>query len=536
MPMLLSCLLFGMLLYFYITGDTKLINVWTNSSFNTPLLYKIAGVWGNHQGSMLMLLSFLTVVAYIFFNNQTSIRLGSLVILALGTYVFFYANAFTIFENQPSGGLDLNPALQSNYIAIHPPILYLGYALTFGLWGVSLANDKDLRVLWLSRLSFLVITIGIILGSLWAYQELGWGGFWFWDPVEIVALLPWLVLASVLHASNYKLTNCLALSAFPAVLCGLTLVRSGILISVHSFGFDIHTGVILAFISLMVILVTIFIGYRIFTQQSGMTRLNFLKEWPALIFILFLVVSLVLVLLPIKIKASFDESFFQKFIDPLILILLFFNIAAFYVKSAASTLALALLAAACWCFAMHPYLNYLAIAGGFVGFLLIFAVLPYFKKCFSKGFIFAHLGVGLCVLGASHSGIFEIKTEQLLTKENIKISSYSLNLEAQNVIKTSNAEQEVIVLKCNGKKLLPKRSYYNVANVFKHQPDWISLNFDNLHATAFVNNANQWMIELTLKPLINLLWMGLLLVILGIGVSVFRKFKADGSRSLAILT
>lgn len=520
MPMILSILLLGILLYFYITSDTKLINVWMNSNTNTPLLYKIAGVWGNHQGSMLMLLTLFSVIAYIFFKDHISIRISSFVLLAIGVYVFFYANAFTIFENKPTGGLDLNPALQSNFIAIHPPILYLGHALTFGLWGIAIANYKDLRIVWLSKLCFLVITIGIVLGSLWAYQELGWGGFWFWDPVEIVSLLPWLILAAAIHTKNFYLLNILAISVFPVILSGLALVRSGILISVHSFGFDINTGLILAFITFMVITISIFFGKKNLPHNQ---HFSFFKEWPSAIFILLMVILAAVILIPIKIHASFDEDFFKKFIDPLILLLLFLNVAAFYVKSAANTICLALLAAACWHLNFHPYLNYLAIAAAFVSFLLIFAVLPYIKISLQNGFVFAHLGVGLCVLGASHSGIFETTTQQLLTKETLQIKQYTLQLESQKIMHTSNATKEILVLNCNGKKLQPKRSYYNIPKIYKHQPDWTSLNFDNLHATVFVNNSNQWMVELLLKPFINLLWLGLAFVVLGISISIYRK-------------
>lgn len=518
-PMILSILLLGMLVYFYITSDTKLINVWMNSNTNTPLLYKIAGVWGNHQSSMLMLLTFFSIIAYIFFKDNISIKMSSFVLLSIGIYVFFYANAFTIFENKPAGGLDLNPALQSNFIAIHPPILYLGYALTFGLWGIAIANYKDLRILWLPKLCFLVITIGIILGSLWAYQELGWGGFWFWDPVEIVSLLPWLILASAIHTKNIHLLNILAISVFPAVLSGVALVRSGILISVHSFGFDINTGLILTFITLMVIIISIFFGRKNLPQTQ---HLYFLKEWPSAIFILFMVILAAVILIPIKIQASLDEAFFKKFIDPLILSLLFFNVASFYIKSATRTICLALLATACWHLNFQPYLNYLAISAAFVSFLLIFAVLPYVKISLQKGFVFAHVGVGLCVLGASHSGIFETTTQILLTKEAGQIKEYTLQLESQKIIDTSNTTQEIIALNCNGKKLHPKRSYYNIPNIYKHQPDWVSLNFDNLHATVFVNNSNQWTLELLLKPFINLLWLGLAFVVLGISISIYR--------------
>lgn len=519
MPAVTCCILLLSLFYFYITSDTKLINVWMNSNYNTPLLYKIAGVWGNHQGSMLMLLTFISIAGYVFFKEQIAIKLGALILFSLGFYIFFYANAFTVFENEVSSGLDLNPALQSNYIAIHPPVLYAGYALIFGLWGSVLSNLKDMRILWLSRLCFLTITCGIALGGLWAYQELGWGGFWFWDPVEIVALLLWLSLAAAVHAKNINMGSIIALFSFPIMLFSLTLVRSGVLISVHSFGFDLHNGIWLGFISLMALIISITFAVK---NKQEIDNLSIFKEWPVLIFLSFLILLLIVVLLPIKLEASFDESFFQKFINPLILLLLSSSIAAAYVKSAKYTISLALLAAACWCLAVQPFINYLAISAAFVAFVLIFSVLPYLKLVFCKGFVLAHIGIGLCILGASHSGIFEVKSEQLLTKSSLKIAQYELVFETQHLLKTSNSEQERVVLNCNGKKLQPKRSYYNIAKVYKHSPDWVSLNFDNLHASVFKNNFNNWMLELTLKPLINLLWLGLLMVIGGIGFSILH--------------
>ncbi len=259
-------LAFGMLVYAASVSDFSVLNIANNSSLAKPMLYKITGVWGNHEGSMLlwMLVLALYSAAMAFAcrggARLTSVALGvqGLLAIAFLLFILFTSNPFLRIDPPPFDGAGLNPLLQDLGLAVHPPSLYIGYvglSATFAYAAAALIT-REMDAAWARAArpfiltAWIALTIGITLGSWWAYYELGWGGFWFWDPVENASLMPWLIATALLHSALATertgafrtWTLLLAIAAFSLSLIGTFLVRSGVLTSVHSFANDPERG------------------------------------------------------------------------------------------------------------------------------------------------------------------------------------------------------------------------------------------------------------------------------------------------------
>ncbi|HEV2561897.1 MAG TPA: heme lyase CcmF/NrfE family subunit [Rhizomicrobium sp.] len=260
-------LAFGALTYASVTSDFSILNVAQNSHTAKPLLYKITGVWGNHEGSMLLWMLVLAIYsAAIAFGQRGSAQLTSaalgvqgLLAFAFLLFILFTSNPFVRLDPPPFEGAGLNPLLQDPGLAFHPPMLYIGYvglSATFAYAAAALIT-KQADAAWARAArpfmlaAWIALTLGITLGSWWAYYELGWGGFWFWDPVENAALMPWLVATALLHSALAtertgafrSWTLLLAIAGFSLSLIGTFLVRSGVLSSVHAFASDPERGV-----------------------------------------------------------------------------------------------------------------------------------------------------------------------------------------------------------------------------------------------------------------------------------------------------
>ncbi len=262
----------------FVSSDFSVRLVYENSHTAKPLIYKISGVWGNHEGSMLLwvlILALFGAAAAVFDANlPPSLRARVLGVQAsvgaafLG-FILFTSNPFLRLDNPPFDGRDLNPLLQDPGLAFHPPFLYLGYvglsmAFSFAVAALIEGRVDAAWARWVrpwTLAAWVFLTIGIALGSWWAYYELGWGGFWFWDPVENASFMPWLVAAALLHSAIVvekrevlkSWTILLAIMAFGFSLIGTFIVRSGIITSVHSFANDPERGVfILAILAFFV--------------------------------------------------------------------------------------------------------------------------------------------------------------------------------------------------------------------------------------------------------------------------------------------
>ena len=277
-------LAFGTLTYAFVTSDFSIADVANNSHTVKPLIYKITGVWGNHEGSMLLWVLVLSLYSGAMAalrrggERLTSAALGvqGLLAAAFLLFILFTSNPFLRLDPAPFEGAGLNPLLQDPGLAMHPPMLYAGYvglsasfsyaaaALIVGEEGWARAARPFMLIAWIA------LTCGIALGSWWAYYELGWGGFWFWDPVENASLMPWLMATALLHSALATeksgafrtWTLLLAIAGFSMSLIGTFLVRSGVLSSVHAFATDPTRG--------FFILVLIALRHR---RRAGAVRL-----------------------------------------------------------------------------------------------------------------------------------------------------------------------------------------------------------------------------------------------------------------------
>src|SRR5580700_7732946 len=263
----------------YVRSDFSLVNVFENSHSAKPLIYKITGVWGNHEGSMVLWVFILSLfgalVAAFGRNLPARLKAGVLGVqswIAAAFYLFILitSNPFLRIADPPLEGRDLNPILQDIGLAVHPPMLYLGYvgfSISFS-FAVAALIEGRIDAAWArwvrpwTLLAWIFLTLGIAMGSYWAYYELGWGGWWFWDPVENASFMPWLAATALLHSALVMekrdalkvWTILLAILAFSLSLIGTFLVRSGVLTSVHAFATDPTRGVFI------LLILCIFIG------------------------------------------------------------------------------------------------------------------------------------------------------------------------------------------------------------------------------------------------------------------------------------
>jgi cytochrome c-type biogenesis protein CcmF len=270
---------FAALVALHVTSDFSVVNVFENSHSMKPLIYKITGVWGNHEGSMLLWVFILALfggMVAIFGNNlPISLRAHVLAVqawIASAFYLFILmtSNPFLRMANPPIEGQDLNPVLQDIGLAVHPPMLYLGYvgfSISFS-FAVAALIEGRIDAAWArwvrpwTLIAWIFLSLGIAMGSYWAYYELGWGGWWFWDPVENASLMPWLAGTALLHSlvvmekrNALKVwTILLSILTFSLSLLGTFLVRSGVLTSVHAFANDPRRGVFI------LLILCIFIG------------------------------------------------------------------------------------------------------------------------------------------------------------------------------------------------------------------------------------------------------------------------------------
>ena len=337
----------------FISSDFSNETVFNHSHTTVPTFYKISGAWGNHEGSLLLWLLVLTLFIFLFLlrsNDQPKkYRILTLLfqqIIIVGFFVFLIktSSPFNYIFPIPKEGLGLNPILQDPALAIHPPILYLGYVGSSIIFSSALAAvvTNYISSSWAKHIkkwiltSWIFLTLGILLGSIWAYYELGWGGFWFWDPVENVSLMPWLALITLLHCTlvlekKQILTSwvvILSIATFTLSMCGTFLVRSGILNSVHTFANDPERGLYILIFLFILVFLSIFIFLFFYKSEKTTTNSFFWlsKETSILINNWFMMYFLSVVLIgttyPIFLevlsseKISVGPPFYNKLIIP----------------------------------------------------------------------------------------------------------------------------------------------------------------------------------------------------------------------------
>ena len=355
LQLFLVLLSFICLVISFINSDFSNETVYNHSHTTKPLFYKISGTWGNHEGSLLLCLLILILFIFIFLLTSKkepkkyqifTLLFQQIIIVGFFLFLLIVSNPFNYLLPIPVEGLGLNPILQDPILAIHPPILYLGYIGSSIIFSSSLAaitqNYVDNK--WAKNLknwviiSWVFLTIGIMLGSIWAYYELGWGGFWFWDPVENISLMPWLCLTALIHSIIVlekrsllaSWTLILSIASFTLSMCGTFLVRSGILNSVHTFANDPKRGIFILIFLFVLILIALFIFFVLYKPKEEQKK-NFLlsKETSILLnncfMMYFLSVILVGTVYPIFLEVIADEKisvgppFYTKLLIPFLI-------------------------------------------------------------------------------------------------------------------------------------------------------------------------------------------------------------------------
>ena len=457
---LISVLLsFIFLVFSFVNSDFSNETVYNNSHSAKPLFYKISGTWGNHEGSLLLCLLVLTLFIFLFLLTSKrepkkyqifTLLFQQIIIVGFFLFLLLTSNPFNHLFPIPEEGLGLNPILQDPILAIHPPILYLGYIGSSIIFSSSLAAiiQNYVESEWAKSLkkwiivSWFFLTIGILLGSIWAYYELGWGGFWFWDPVENISLMPWLCLTALMHSiivlEKRKLlaswTLVLSIATFTLSMCGTFLVRSGILNSVHTFANDPERGIFILIFLFFLILASLFIFFALYKPKIREEQKSFLfsKETSILVNNLFMMYFLSCILIgtiyPIFLevianeKISVGPPFYNKLLIPfLIPFLIFMSIGpkVKWVKDNFNFINKKLILIFIVCVLVSYliinksgykslYITILTISSLY---LFIITINDFFKKSqINLGQKISHFGFGLLILCIILNGVFSTET------------------------------------------------------------------------------------------------------------------------------
>ena len=572
---------FFSLVVLFVLSEFSNITVFNNSHTTKPLFYKISGTWGNHEGSLLLWLLILTLSLFIYFLSSKSRpikeRLLTLIfqeVIIIGFLIFLIktSNPFNQIFPIPKEGLGLNPILQDPILAIHPPVLYLGYVSTSIIFSSSLASlvQGNVNNLWAKHIkkwifaSWIFLTIGILLGSIWAYYELGWGGFWFWYPVENISLMPWLSLTALLHCilvlekrsllSSW--TIILSISTFTLSVCGTFLVRSGILNSVHTFANDPERGLfILIFLFILVFLSLVI--YFLFEKnlKTNNNKFNLLtKESSILInnwFIMyFLSVILIGTIYPIFLEVLSDQKisvgppFFNKLLIPfLIPFLIFMSIGPNlnWIKNKIFENKIQLIIF----FILNLILSFFIIkifgritltftillAASFYLFYITFKDL--IKKEYKNiSLAISHFGFSLLILSILMNSILSKEIiANLKVGEEIKFMESTIKFKKVENSSRSNFKSLVGFFEINNKddkKFLfkPEIRIYNQPQVITSEAD-IKTNFfkDKFFVINLVKGENYFNIRYQEKPLMIWIWLSTILIAIGGGVSFFKRYE-----------
>ena len=562
----------------FINSDFSNEIVYNNSHTTKPLFYKISGTWGNHEGSLLLCLLILVLFIFIFLITSKrepkkyqifTLLFQEIIIIGFFLFLLITSNPFNHLFPAPKEGLGLNPILQDPLLAIHPPILYLGYIGSSIILSSSIAAiiQNYVNSQWAKNLknwviiSWFFLTIGIILGSIWAYYELGWGGFWFWDPVENISLMPWLCLTALVHSvivlEKRSLlatwTLVLSISSFTLSMCGIFLVRSGILNSIHAFANDPKRGVFILIFLFLLIIISLFIFF-IFYKEIKIEQKNFLfsKEISVLInnwfMMYFLSVVLIGTVYPIFLevianeKISVGPPFYNKLLIPFLIPFLFFMSIGPSMKWIRHNIKL-INVRLILLFLLSSFVSYLILIRAnlntlFTTVLLVVSIYLFFitvrdffiknQKNFSQKI--SHFGFSLLILSIVLNGIF---SSEVVT--NIKIGEkYEFNngsIYFEN-IKSSKKQNYMSfvgtfrIIENDNKEILlrPELRIFNQPITITSEAD-IKTNFigDKFLVMNLVKGNEYYNIRYQTKPFMIRIWLSAILMGSGALINFFKR-------------
>ena len=574
---------FFALVHAFVTSDFTLQLVVLNSHSLKPMLYKVSGTWGNHEGSMLLwvlILSLFGACAAWFGQNLTdSFRARALAVqgaigFAFIAFILFTSNPFDRMAFPPFDGQDLNPLLQDPGLAFHPPFLYLGYvglSMAFS-FAVSALIEGRVDAAWArwvrpwTLAAWIFLTIGIALGSWWAYYELGWGGFWFWDPVENASFMPWLLAIALLHSaivvekreSLKSWTILLAILAFGFSLIGTFIVRSGVLTSVHAFANDPQRGVvilgILAFfvggaLTLYAVRAPMMQSQGVFSTKSRETALilnNILLAVSAFVVFVGTIWPLVAEMMFDR-KLSVGPPFFNLAFTPLMIVLgIILPVGAMLpwkrgkISKAVGKLKFPFVAAVAFAglaWAIQSGKSLQAPVGLFLGTWLVFGAATDLlsrigtSRDFSRlfrlpradwGKALAHSGLGVTMFAIA--GMMAWSKEDIrvvMPAENWSVGKFDLALTDVRSVRGSNYQANVadIILSKNGATITilnPEKRFYPIAKMPTTEAGIDYRLFRDVYIVLGDRQDNGgWTVRTYIKPLANWIWAGAMIMAFG---------------------
>ena len=583
---LLAACAMALLIAVFLSSDMSVKLVAENSHSAKPWLYKFAGAWGNHEGSMLLWVTVLGLSggAVALFEKRLVERtliatLGAQAAIALGFYAFLTiaSNPFARLDPAPADGNGLNPLLQDPGLAFHPPTLYFGYvgisiAFSFAV-GAMITRDvgpafaRAMRPWVLAAWIFL--TLGITAGSYWAYYELGWGGWWFWDPVENASLMPWLAATALLHSVTVLATRdglrawtlMLAVVAFSMSMIGTFLVRSGILTSVHAFAVDPERGAfILALLAIYIGGALALFALRVGTVRAG-TTFELLSREGALVFnnlLLTVILAVVLIgtLYPIVaasfgVQLSVGPPFFNKAAGPVALLLVMVMAVGpllrwrrdqlrdvarrVAIPATVVAVALAIVLIAAPGIGVLPLLG-LTLAAG----VAVASVAPLWKRdlrrapLFTWGMVIAHFGIAVSLAGMASDSAF---TSETLVATRIgepqRVGPFAVTLDGVAPVVGANwsaLEARLSVRRGDGADfyLAPQSRFFaNPPTVTSESAIATRLDGQLYTVLGQQDAAGRWQIRLWWKPFVTLIWLGGVLIAAGGALSLVGRMRRE---------
>jgi cytochrome c-type biogenesis protein CcmF len=579
--LLFVALAFGALTYGFVTSDFSILDVASNSNTAKPLLYKITGVWGNHEGSMLLWVLVLAVYSALIAllkrggEKLTGAALGvqGLLAFAFLLFILFTSNPFLRLDPMPFEGSGMNPLLQDPGLAVHPPMLYIGYVGLSASFAYAAAALITRETNWARAarpfmlIAWMALTCGIALGSWWAYYELGWGGFWFWDPVENASLMPWLIATALLHSALATERNgafrswtlLLAIAGFSLSLIGTFLVRSGVLSSVHAFASDPTRG----FFIMILILVAVgsalaLFAWRAPSLESGASFEPVSRETTLLLNNVFLVAACACVFVgtiyPLALDAwngtriSVGPPYYAATFAPIffaLLLLVPFGPRLAWGRGDLGTamrallpaLGIALVAALAVLAIVSPRAVTGALCFAVAGWLIGASAIDMFKRRNRRAGIasaLAHAGLAVTLMGAAGTTLWRSEALVVMAPgEHLHVGGYDLRFDGVSKLRGPNYEaSRAHIAVMDGARaiamLTPEQRFYPVEQQDVSDTAIRTTGIRDLYlALGDEREKGRWTLRAYVSPLAPLIWLGALVMALGGGVSLLRRLRSQ---------
>ena len=568
-----SLIPFLLLLIAFATSNFQTLNVLQNSYINDPFIFKVTSAWGSHEGSILLWVFLMNLYGLIFsFFHKKNLLNKQLIFISQIFIIYILLSSNPFIEVNMDGnteGLGLNPILQNLLFVIHPPILFLGYLgliIPFVISSYILTTKQhdeplfQLMLIW-SKISWFFLTVGIVLGSYWAYSELGWGGWWFWDPVENVSLIPWLLNTALVHSLQVSIKNNqlklwslnLALYGFIAAVFGTFLVRSNLIVSVHSFATDPLRGLFLIIIIGYLLITTIRMNLKSISLFNKDTFQFISKESFLLINNIFFICAALTVFIgtvyplfsemifktAVSVGAPYYNFTFNILLAPIIILMAFAPQIKWHNHHSQNQIKLLIIFLTGFVVSLISYFIFynlfFSISVFITAPLFIQSVVVLFAK-FKKDFRFyaqwlAHLSIGIFIIAAVSTEQFDTEENLLFKKDNnnelpLNSGGYAYIENIQNIEKLNHVQillDMKIVEENKTYSLSPSKNIYQPSGQITNEVSVVNNFFSQYYATISQIESDLVSINLVYKPFINLLWMSALMLILGIFGSIIRK-------------